>query len=92
MRGGCASASRMDATRNCITAASALFDRNGKFLSGNEKVLQLRLKDETMRSKLMSGVTLKTSFEVKPGSYLVRLVVRDDEGVVAAQNGAVGIL
>ena len=77
--------------RNDVTIVSALFDRNGKFLSGNEKTLQMRLKDETLHSKLISGVTLKTSFDVRPGSYLVRLVVRDDEGVVAAQNGAVEI-
>ena len=51
----------------------------------------MRLKDETLHSKLIAGVTLKTSFDVRPGSYLVRLVVRDDEGVVAAQNGAVEI-
>jgi hypothetical protein len=36
-------------------------------------------------------VTLKTSFDVKPGSYLVRLVVRDTEGLISAENGAVEI-
>ena len=39
-----------------------------------------------------SGITVKSSFDVKPGSYLVRLVVRDKEGeLMAARNGAVVI-
>jgi len=41
---------------------------------------------------LASGVTLKASFDVKPGSYLVRLVVRDAEAqLMSAENGAVEI-
>ena len=76
---------------NSLTVVSALFDRNGNFVSGTQKVLQMRWKDETLDSKLASGVTLKSSFDVKPGSYLVRLVVRDDEGQLAAQNGAIEI-
>jgi len=39
-----------------------------------------------------SGITVKSSFDVKPGTYLVRLVVRDKEGeLMAARNGAVVI-
>jgi len=76
---------------NSLTVVSALFDRNGNFVTGTQKVLQMRWKDETLDSKLASGITLKSSFDVKPGSYLVRLVVRDDEGQLAAQNGAIEI-
>jgi hypothetical protein len=36
-------------------------------------------------------LTLKTSFDVKTGSYLVRLVVRDDGGQLTAENDAVDI-
>jgi len=74
-----------------LTIAAALFDRNGSFITGNEKILEMRLKDETLERKLQSGVTLKTSFDVKPGSYLVRLVVRDTEGMLSAENGAIEI-
>ncbi|MGO9085053.1 MAG: VWA domain-containing protein [Candidatus Sulfotelmatobacter sp.] len=78
--------------RNDLTVASALFDRNGNFVQGNEKTLEMRLKDETLQSKLGSGITLKASFDVKRGSYLVRLVVRDTEGqLMSAENGAVEI-
>jgi len=76
---------------NDLTIAAALFDRNGSFVSGNEKVLEMHWKDETLEHKLDRGVTLKSSFDVKPGSYLVRLVVRDDEGLIAAENGPIEI-
>jgi hypothetical protein len=77
--------------KNNLTIAAALFDRNGSFVTGKEKILEMRLRDETLEHKLPSGVTLKTSFDVKPGSYLVRLVVRDTDGLLSAENGAVEI-
>jgi len=37
-------------------------------------------------------VTLKTNFDVKPGGYLVRLVVRDTKAAqLSARNGVVEI-
>ena len=78
--------------RNDLTVVSAVFDRNGNFLQGSQKTLEMRLKDETLQARLGAGITLKTSFDVKPGSYLVRLVVRDAEGrLMSAENGAVEI-
>jgi VWFA-related protein len=77
--------------RNNLTIVSALFDRDGKFVTGQEKVLQMRWKDETLANKLAAGITLKSSFDVKPGAYQVRLVVRDDQGQLAAENDAVEI-
>ncbi len=76
---------------NDITIVSALFDGDGNFVAGTEKVLQLHLKDETLEQRLGSGITLKSSFDVKPGTYLVRLVVRGEDGQLAAQNSSVQI-
>lgn len=76
---------------NNVTIVSAVFDRNGNFVSGNQKVLHLHLKDETLESRLNSGISLKSSFDVKPGSYVVRLVVRDEDGQLSEQNSAVEI-
>jgi VWFA-related protein len=77
---------------NVLTCVSALFNRNGNFIQGTQKVVTMRWKDETLQHKLDSGITLKTSFDVKPGSYLVRLVVRDAEGqLMSAENGTVEI-
>jgi len=77
---------------NVLTCVSALFNRNGNFLQGTQKVVTLHLKDETLAHKMPSGLTLKTSFDVKPGNYMVRLVVRDAEGqLMSAENGTVEI-
>ena len=76
---------------NDVTVVSAVFDRNGNFVTGNQKVLQLRLKDETLEGRLGSGISLKSSFDVKPGNYVIRLVVRDEDGQLSAQNSAVAI-
>jgi VWFA-related protein len=77
--------------RNVLTVVSGLFDRNGNYITGTEKIVTMRLLDETLERKLGSGITLKSSFDVKPGSYMVRLVVRDAEGMLSAQNGAIEI-
>jgi VWFA-related protein len=77
---------------NVLTCVSALFNRNGNLVQGMQKTVTMHLKDETLQNKLSSGITLKTSFDVKPGNYLVRLVVRDAEGqLMSAENGAVEI-
>ena len=78
--------------RNDLTIVSGLFDRNGNYVTANEKILEMRLRDDTLENKLRQGINLRTNFDVKPGSYLVRLVVRDAEGqMMSAQNGAVEI-
>ncbi len=77
--------------RNDLTVVAALFDRNGNFVKGDQKTLEMRLTDETLEKKLGSGVTLRANFDVKAGSYLVRCVVRDDQGQLSAENGAVEI-
>jgi len=75
-----------------LTVVSAIFNQNGVFMQGAQKTLTMRWKDETLENKLGSGITLKTSFDVKPGSYLVRLVVRDGDGqLMSAENGAIEI-
>jgi VWFA-related protein len=75
-----------------LTVVSAIFNQNGVFIQGMQKTLSMRWKDETLENKLGSGITLKTSFDVKPGSYLVRLVVRDGDGqLMSAENGAIEI-
>jgi len=75
-----------------LTLATAIFDDNGNFVTGGEKIVEMRLRDATLERLGRSGISVKSSFDVKPGSYLVRLVVRDAEGeLMAAKNGAVVI-
>jgi VWFA-related protein len=78
--------------RNDLTVATAIFDENGNFVTGGEKIVEMRLLDATYDKLSHSGITVKSSFDVKPGTYLVRQVVRDAEGSqIAAKNGAVVI-
>jgi VWFA-related protein len=75
-----------------LTVATAIFDENGNFVTGGEKTVQMRLRDPTYERLTHTGLTVKSSFAVKPGRYLVRQVVRDSEGSqMAARNGAVDI-
>jgi VWFA-related protein len=75
-----------------VTLATVIFDENGNFVTGGEKILEMKLLDSTLQRLDQSGITVKSSFDVKPGTYLVRLVVRDREGeLMAARNGAVVI-
>ena len=79
--------------RDDLTVVSAVFDNDGNFVSGVTKTVELRLKDETVQ-KLADGrsITIRTPFDVHPGKYVVRLVVRDAEGrQMSAENSVVEI-
>jgi len=78
--------------KDTLTIVSALFDTNGNYIAGQQKPLTFQLKDETLAKRLDSGIRLKATFDVKVGSYAVRVVVRDSEGqMMAAENTAVDI-
>ena len=72
---------RKEADRSVDTLLfdTALFDRDGKYVTCKEALLELHLKDATLEKFSKSGINAKTSFEVGPGSYRVREVVRDSE-------------
>jgi VWFA-related protein len=75
-----------------ITVVSALFDRNGKVVTGAVKHVDLSLRDESLQHRLAQGLTVRMGLDAKPGSYVVRLVVRELEGqMMSAINGAVDI-
>jgi VWFA-related protein len=79
-------------SRNVLSIVSAVFDRNGILVGAIQKDIEMRFKDETFNARIANGVAMKTSFDVAPGSYVVRLVVRDSEGqTMAARNGVVEI-
>jgi hypothetical protein len=59
---------------------------------GTEKLVKLRLRDETVANlQQKPPAVIGTDFDVKPGAYLVRLVVRDAEGQITAENAAVQV-
>jgi VWFA-related protein len=75
-----------------LSFVAALFDRNGNFITGNQKTVELRLKDVTLQRLTQTGMTVKIGFDVKPGGYIVRLVMRDSKAAnLSARNGVIEI-
>ena len=48
-------------------------------MTAKEASLDLHLKEATLEKFTQSGINAKTSFQVPPGTYRVREVVRDSE-------------
>jgi len=69
-----------DRNANDVTFVAVLFDRNGNYLMGKQKRVELRLSDASLEKVLTSGITMKMNFTVKPGTYMVRGIVRDVQG------------
>jgi len=81
-----------DRNLDTLTVVTGLFDSNGNFVSGVEKVVDLHLKDQTLAAMSNKRVTMNQRFNVPPGRYVVRVVVRDSEGkAISARNGGVEI-
>lgn len=81
-----------DRNNDQLTIVTGIFDENGQYVTGVQKTIDMKLRDTTYERLSRSGLTVKSSFDVKPGTYMVRLVVRDAEGAqMAARNGAVVI-
>ncbi len=75
-----------------LTMVGGVFDRNGNYVAGAQKTVDMKLKDQTLEAIPEEGITVRTALDVKSGSYIVRLVVRDSEGqVMSAQNSALEI-
>jgi VWFA-related protein len=72
---------------NNVVLATALFDRNGQFVEGQMREIAVKLLDSSVERLSTTGLTVKISFAVKPGTYLVRSVVSASEGEqLTAQN------
>jgi len=66
--------------RNDVVMATGVFDHNGLLVDGQMKEVALRLQDSTVERLKQKGLTFKIVFKVKPGSYIVRSVLRGSEG------------
>ncbi len=75
-----------------LTVVGGVFDPDGKYVVGTQKIVDLKFRDQTLDALPEAGITVKTNLDVASGSYIVRLVVRDSAGnVMSALNGAVVI-
>ena len=73
--------------RNDVVMATGVFDSNGLLVDGQMKEVALRLQDATLERLKQKGITFKTVFTVKRGSYIVRSVLRGSEGgQITARN------
>ena len=81
-----------DRNKDKLTIATVIFDENGSLLTGLEKTVEMRLKDDTLQRINKTGISVRSSFDLQPGTFLVRIVVRDSEGTqMAAMNRGVVI-
>jgi hypothetical protein len=85
---------RKEGDRNLdnLTLATAVFDLDGHYVTGQQKILELRLRDRSLARFLQTGVKIESEINVKQGNYVVRTVVRDSEsGQISALNRTVEI-
>jgi VWFA-related protein len=85
---------RKEGDRNIdnLTFVAAVFDRDGHVVSGEQKAVELHLRDNSLDRYLQTGITMRSAFDVKPGTYLVRAVVRDSaSGQISGLNRTVEI-
>jgi VWFA-related protein len=75
-----------------VTLVAGLFDSNGNYISGLQRVITLHLRDQTLAQLENAGISVEETFHVAPGRYVVRLVVQDSGGqTTAARNEGVEI-
>jgi hypothetical protein len=75
-----------------LTVVTGLFDQNGNYISGLERRVELRLRDQSLEVLENSGISVQQSFSVTPGRYIVRVVVKDSEGrTTAARNTGIEV-
>ncbi|HYL61560.1 MAG TPA: VWA domain-containing protein, partial [Candidatus Methylomirabilis sp.] len=60
-----------------LTFVAALFDAQGKMVSGEEAQTQLALKPETFERFSKNGLSVVTSLKAPPGAYGLRVVVEE---------------
>ena len=75
-----------------LTVTTALFDNNGNYVAGIQYGVRLNLKEANLDKWMHDGIKVQSKLEVKTGSYLVRVVVRDSDGqLMSARNASVDV-
>jgi hypothetical protein len=86
-----------DRNNDDLEVHAGVFDRNGKYIAGKGNKVELQLLDQTV-ARMNSGTTqqqgsnLAMDFDLKPGEYTVRVVVREAENqLMSAASSTVQI-
>lgn len=61
-----------------LIIVTALFDSAGGFLTGQETIMDLELKDDTRQKLASKGIDAKLSLQLANGSYRLRSVVQEE--------------
>jgi len=81
-----------DRNGNEVTFLTVLFDRDGKYVTARQKLVKFQLRDASLARYTQTGITIKAEFDVTPGTYMVRQIVRDSEaGQLSGLNHTVEI-
>jgi len=73
-----------------LTLVLVLFDNSRNVVGSWQKTMQVRLNGESSTER--HAINVNSSFDVRPGNYLIRLVIRDAEGhLIATKNEAAQI-
>jgi VWFA-related protein len=81
-----------DRNLNKLILTVALFDTDGKFVSGKQQERELTLQDATLAALQQSGIDFQARILVAPGTYTVRVVARDSQnGGMAALSRSVAV-
>lgn len=77
---------------NNVVLATAVFDNNGQFVQGQMREIAMKLLDSSVQRLSTTGLTVKISFTVKPGTYLVRSVVGASQGEQLTARNAMTVI
>jgi VWFA-related protein len=69
-----------------LTIATAVFDNDGNYVNGIRKTVEMSLSGAKLAQFLADGLSVPTDFELPPGTYLLRQVVRESGGAVTTRN------
>ena len=78
-------------SHNSLIATFSLFDHDGKYIHGQQNKIEMNYPSGQLAAKLAAGLNLKSEFDAKSGRYLVRLVLRDEQGQMSACSKMVEI-
>jgi hypothetical protein len=84
-------ADREDRHLQRLTFVGELVDAKGNMIAAKEGAMDFALKDDTLTRLRTSGVNATMGLNAPPGGYMVRVIVQDAEGRMAAQNQTVMI-
>ncbi len=69
-----------------VTFAAAVFDDSGNYVDGIQKDFQVRVDDTNLQRLFEQGLFVQMDFQLAPGAYLLRHVVRESGGAITTRN------